>query len=471
MKSKTTKQTTILCLRYLSVAVVTMGGLLLEMQTASATTVTGGYCLADQYSGGGTPNCTSNDVRIAGVAKDAQGNYMVSPTTCTSGSTFALTATFEIVTGSKERYGIATYFDIGGDPETDGARTGFCALSVLDIPPAYELNGDFCGDTKQNETLLVPVTIPNVSCTDSDSDGKLNLPAAVSWFNNKSDQCTSVFDATAGAPSKCKLDDAFNVPVEVEKPTIGVTKDALPTECDEPGCDVIFTVHVTNPAAVVSITINKIIDDPDNDPATIDSITYEGDDLVCEDKDLAPGEETDCTFTRFISGDPGDIITDKACVHGTDSNTPPNPITPQCDTATVTIKDVIPTPTLEKTAQGGVCAVERYKVEVSNTSTIEELNLAALNDDKFGDITKTEGDIFGTTCGVASGTGTLTGQVGAGALPFTVLTSDSYICYFDALICKAELPHTNEVTGTLNDDDENTLTPKGSATVNSISVP
>src|SRR5262245_2109929 len=41
-------------------------------------------------------NCTANDIRISGVAKDAQGNPLVNPTSCIEGSEFTLDATFEV---------------------------------------------------------------------------------------------------------------------------------------------------------------------------------------------------------------------------------------------------------------------------------------------------------------------------------------------------------------------------------------
>ncbi len=466
-------------LRPALLAVLAVGGLLLGAQPASAGTITdppeSDICLADLYTGGGSPNCTANDVRIAGVARNPDGTPIVSPTKCTAGSTFTLSATFQVATTATERFDIGIYFDIGGDPEDDGARTGRCSLSTLPTSPLpfRDLDGDFCGDTVKTAAaspLLFAAVIPNVSCTDSDGDGFLDLPNAVSWQQNDKSVCSDEKDAAAGAPSKCKVDDAFNVPVEVERVTLSVTKDASPTALDEPGGDVDYTVTVTNPATAVSVTLTTIVDDPDNDPDTINSTTYQAAD-ICDVTLLGPGDSATCTFTRNISGVPGDTFTDEACVRGTDSNTPPNAVGPTCDTATVAINDVVSTATLEKTAEGGVCAIERYKVEVTNTSTVDSLDLSSLDDDKFGDITALSATVFGTTCGVSAGEGTLDGVTGAGTLPATIGTSSSYICQFDGLICEADFPHTDTVTGTLSDNDGNTLTPSDDATVNPVTVP
>lgn len=472
MKLSAQKQSLPFGVRCLVLAAIATGGLVAGTQLAYAETIVGENCLADQYTGGGAPNCTANDVRVAGVAKDTNGNYLISQSECIAGSTFDLTATFNVVTTSQSRYDIGIYFDTAGDTEHDGAKTGTCSLSTIPNtpPPYYNLDGDSCGDNVQGTTLLVPITIPGVLCVDSNGDGLLDLPNAVSWQQNAGQVCNEAADVTAGAPSKCKLDNAFSVPVKVETVNLEVTKTANPTECNEPGCSVAFTVHVVNPATTTSVTLTTIVDDPDNNTNTLNDITYNVSE-ICGKTLLGPGESTDCTFTRTVSGDAGDSFVDKACVSGTDSNTPPNSVGPTCNTASVSINDVIPTATLEKTATGGVCAVERFNVKVTNTDTVEDLTLTALNDDKFGDITSIQGDVYGTTCGVASGVGTLLNETGAGTLSATVTANGGiYACQFDGFICKTDLPHTNTVTGALNDNDGNTVSPVGTAEVTTLTI-
>ncbi|MCC2665940.1 MAG: hypothetical protein K0S35_3862, partial [Geminicoccaceae bacterium] len=93
-------------------------------------------------------NCTANDVRISGVARDDLGEPLVEPSTCIEGETFDLTATFEVEVTAATRYDLAFLFGIGGQ---DDARdpTGTCSLSALDPNenPGDNLDGlDTCGD-------------------------------------------------------------------------------------------------------------------------------------------------------------------------------------------------------------------------------------------------------------------------------------------------------------------------------------
>jgi hypothetical protein len=147
-------------------------------------------------------------------------------------------------------------------------------------------------------------------------------------------------------------------------------------------------------------------------------------------------------------------------------------------------------------------------VDVKNTSGGDEtLTLGGLTDDGF-DLTSTTvtgTPVVGSTCGVATGIGTLTptcnlgtgkctsGNVGAacstdgncalqggafatGDLP---VASSDYICYFDAQFCGSLAPtntntacatgisHTDTVAGTATDAEGNTATvASGQVTVN-----
>jgi hypothetical protein len=71
-----------------------------------------------------------------------------------------------------------------------------------------------------------------------------------------------------------------------------------------------------------------------------------------------------------VSGNAGDNIVDKACASGTDSNG--GTVTPVCATATVSIADVKPTASLVKSVVEPRVQ-SKYKVEVTNTDTVEDL--------------------------------------------------------------------------------------------------
>jgi hypothetical protein len=113
-----------------------------------------------------------------------------------------------------------------------------------------------------------------------------------------------------------------------------------------------------------------------------------------------------------------------------------------------------------KSVEGVVCAELRFKVKVTNTDAAEDLTLSALVDDKFGNIATGQGqpplgtDVTGTDC----------------ALPATIKpgNTNAFVCTFDANVCN--FPHKNTVTGTLRDNDQNTISPTGDATATSVTV-
>jgi hypothetical protein len=128
---------------------------------------------------------------------------------------------------------------------------------------------------------------------------------------------------------------------------------------------------------------------------------------------------------------------------------------------------VFPTAKVTKTFDSLQCSTVRYAVKVENLDTAESLTLTALNDDKVGgngDLTSLHNNVLGTTCGVTGpGLGTMSGLTGSGALS-TIAVSGNYSCKFDAKTCTTG-QQTDVVTATLNDNDGNTITPNGPATV------
>ncbi len=391
-------------------------------------------------------NCTANDIRLSRAIS-------VSQDSCIMGSHFNLTGTFETIVTANARYDAGFFFrtDGGSTARGDGASaSGVCSLSQLTpgVSPSLNLDNDTCGDLNAG-TYNVTFTIPNVLCQDTDGDGFLNLPNCTSWHSNQGTACTldnSPYDANPDTKSKCVCDDTFQVPVRVEHPNIGVVKTANPTQVNEPGASVTFTVTVTNPAEATSVTLSTIVDDPDNNPATNNSVTYQAS-IICGKTLLGPnGDSTTCTFTRLVTGNAGANITDEACVTAVDSNN--NPVGPTCDTATVSIRDVAPTAAVTKSVDAFVCAEIRYKVKVENTDTAESLTLTSLVDDIFGNLTQVGGSIVSTNCSVDQ----------------TIAKSSSYSCTFNAKVCQ-QTAHVNTVTGTLHDDENTVITPSGSSSV------
>jgi hypothetical protein len=416
--------------------------------------------------------CTASDIKIAEAISAV--NVATGQSSCMAGTFFDLRATFKVNVTANARYDAAFFFNILGGVDARDVN-GTCSESILTngVGPALNLDNDSCGDLNAGSYSNITFTIPGVLCQDTNGDNLLNLPNCTSWHSNQGNVCTGPSTAAPETKSKCNCDDTFQVPVVVEHPTIGVVKDASPTSLNEPGGSVTFSVTVSNPASATSVTLTSLVDDPDNNAATNNSITYDANSnptlaSICgstllapcgpNPNSCAPASSTTCTFTHTVSGNAGQSITDKACVSGTDSNN--GSVGPTCDTASVSIRDVLPTATVAKSVEGVVCAEVRFKVKVTNTDTAENLTLSTLEDNKFGNIATGTGqpalgaNVTGTDCSV----------------PQTILPGNlnAYTCTFDANVC--DIPHTNTVTGTLSDNDQNTITPSGSATVNSVTV-
>jgi hypothetical protein len=161
------------------------------------------------------------------------------------------------------------------------------------------------------------------------------------------------------------------------------------------------------------------------------------------------GTAQTCTFT---ANQPENVtVTDTVTVtgHGASAGTFGSTST---NSVQVVSNEASTTGTITKSLVGTTagCATIRYGVDVANTSQTtapgsdETLTLSALNDTSFGDITKWTGSapvnplVLGTTCGVASGVGSLAGSPGAGVLPVTLgPPNGDYSCQFDAQFCSA----------------------------------
>jgi hypothetical protein len=198
--------------------------------TDSGPTITDGVCMQTLF--GAAPskklNCTANDIRVAralpGTA-ECIGTGCADATHCKIGQTFTLRATFEVIVTANERYDAGFYFDINGDPESDGAYTGTCSLSVLNnfgVPGQNLDGGDFCGDLNAGTYQNVTFTIPNVLCQSNGGiPPALALPNCTSWHSNAGTLCTKNEDATPETKSKCNCDSEFSIPGIVPVPPAG----------------------------------------------------------------------------------------------------------------------------------------------------------------------------------------------------------------------------------------------------------
>jgi hypothetical protein len=107
----------------------------------------------------------------------------------------------------------------------------------------------------------------------------------------------------------------------------------------------------------------------------------------------------------------------------------------------VAVTDVAPTASVVKTFVALACADVNYRVRVNSSDSAESLQLTALSDSGFGALTSVHDNVLSTTCSV----------------PQTIAASGFYECDFRAHFCGGS--HTNTVTATLNDVENNVVSP------------
>lgn len=405
--------------------------------------------------------CSANDVKVAsaGNIKGLDGQPL---TQCVSGQVFSFIADFNVLLNAQARFDVGLYFATDGDPNKSGALTGTCdgniispvnAITGLGSPNFTQLDAgsDACGDIDSaHNPQIVTVRIDNALCIDTDGNGRLNLPNCTSWRTSGSNTtCQSSFDSYPGSPSKCNCDIGFNVPILVETGSIEVTKSATPLSLPEPGGQFVFTVTTTNTAGFTTVTLNQICDDKYGTVAsagtstcaagTIGSVTGSSCTLP---KTLGPGQDYACTFSgNVFSGGPT-TSTDIVTVSGSDQN---GRSVSGTASAQVAITDVPPTAMVTKSLNSLACADVSYHVKVQNTGTAEALLLSALSDDGFGSLIAVHDNVRATTC----------------AVPQTIAKGEAYECDFTAYFCGTS--HTNTITGSLSDNENNTLTKTSNA--------
>ena len=403
------------------------------------------------------------------------------------------------------------------------------------------------GDSSQQfgaGTHAATLDVDNVTCPAASStcpagsgiNGPcLVLPECTSWYqpSNGMPVCESpapdypwVSAAIPGSPSKCtcgvlyvpvipvtvapKVAKACNTSTTNTPPAFdfsGNTGAATPNNCDAgaEGSTVTYTVGIKSTATLAgnNTVVDQVCDDkygtiysafsPSTCPKGATNLDGTATNVSCPPGGaggIAPGATATCTFTAAV-GENLAGLTDTVSASGhssLDSNATFTNI--QSNSVTVTSSDALSTATTTKSVDSlaAGCATVRYAVAVHNSSGADEaLTLSALQDNSFGDITKvtpTNTSVLGTTCGVATGAGTLSGSAGAGALPATLAVGGTdYSCKFDAQICgnltTINLPnppggtclglqHQNKVTPTLAGDEGEAVTNTGNTITENV---
>ena len=308
----------------------------------------------------------------------------------------------------------------------------------------FDIRIDNVGTESVELTSLVSDTYGNL-----DGQGDCSLPqtiAADGFYEctfpeivsgNAGDMVTNIISALGFSALGAASDDSpTTVTITDALPSATVSKTASPESLPEPGGDVTFAVEVSNTGAE-SLTLTSLVDDIHGD------LNGQGDCSVPQA--IGPGMSYSCSFMASVMGDAGASETDT--VTATLSDDEMNSTTPS-DSATVTITDVLPTASVTKAASpeelpepGGDVT---FSVDIENTGTAKSLTLTSLVDDIHGD---------------------LNGQ-GDCSVPQVIAAGATYSCSFTVAVNgNAGDTETDTITATLTDNEENSITPQGSATV------
>ena len=249
-------------------------------------------------------------------------------------------------------------------------------------------------------------------------------------------------------------DDFADVEFTDIAPLIEVTKTANPETLPEPGGPVEFTVQVKNNSATTDpVTITSLVDDPDG-AGPAEAINLNGKGSCSVPQVIQPGDTYTCKFTRTVSGNAGDSKTDVVTASGHDDD---GHEVSDDDDATVRLTDVPSSIAVEKTASptsmpapGGPVT---FTVVVKNTSEVDSVTIDKVDDNVYGDLAGKG------TCGALIGKVLQPNDHAAGG-------PDEATCSFTASVTgPGGSTHTDVVTVTGHDDDQQPVTAHDDATV------
>ncbi len=339
--------------------------------------------------------------------------------------------------GSVNEPGGSVVFDVSVE-NTSASSDPVTLTSLNDVPygDITQVQGDVTATTCALVTIQPGDTYTCAFTANVNGGGGANQTDTLT-ANGVDDEGVSVTDS-----------DQANVDIIDLAPTIALIKGAVDGDdnvgsVDEPGGSIVFNVSVENTSvASDAVTLTSLVDDVYGD---ITQVQGDVTATTCALVTIQPGDTYTCAFTANVSGNGGDVQVDIVTVSGADDE---GGVASDSDPANVTINDIAPTAELIKQVTQMMVT---YEVKVTNTSTVETLDLTVLSDDQFGDVTQVQGDIQSTNCTVPQ------------ELAVSGEANDNYTCSFVALVDSS--PHTDEVTGTVSDDDGNTISPSDTATV------
>lgn len=234
-------------------------------------------------------------------------------------------------------------------------------------------------------------------------------------------------------------------------PTITVGKTPTPSSVMEPSGAVSFAVSVGNNSTAEPVTLTTLNDSVYGNVAsgTNTSITSTTCTLPAV---ILAGATYNCSFTATVAGNAG--ATHANTVTATVTDAEANSITGTAS-ATVAVTNRMPAVTVTKTPSSTSVtepgANVTFAVQATN-GTAEAVSLYELSDSVYGNVaSSSNGSIVSTTC----------------VVPQALAGNASYSCSFTALVAgNAGAIHNNTVTARVRDDENNTASNTGSATVN-----
>ena len=212
-------------------------------------------CLPDDHPG---EICRAGDFTLT-------EQLVTGPPSCTEGELIPVDITLHLgmePTG-KDRYDIGIFVGDSGQSPIGGSSCTFSSLTPQTTNPTFndltngngpfrDIDGNSCGDTTKTDGFVYrDVTLSDVLCTDSNNDGKLDIPYALSWKSSVG-QCNNPNDPAQFFPdqsSKCinwvgDIDEIVVLP-PVPIPSIDVSKTAFP-KVIHVGDTVTYSISVTN---------------------------------------------------------------------------------------------------------------------------------------------------------------------------------------------------------------------------------
>lgn len=317
---------------------------------------------------------------------------------------------------------------------------------------------DIYGDVTYKHGSIVSTTCDKYLNTYLDSKAKEGGTSSYSCqfvaltTGNAGDTVTDVVVANGMDDRGMGIDgqDDASVIIEGVNPSITVDKSPSKDEVLEPGANVTYTVKVTNTSVSSDpVTIKSMLD---NRFGEIQKVAGNIISTTCAlEQVIDSGKSYTCTFTAFVGGVVRSAHVNEVTVLAVDDE---DKTATAKDTATVNIMNSPSSIDVTKTANPVSVqepgAAVTYTVTVTNKSAVDTVTIDSLVDDQFGNL---------------HGQGTCT-------VPKTLVPGGSFTCDFTGNVSgDAGDAHTNLVTASGKDDDNDPVSFSDDATVNITDVP